>query len=109
MHPVLFLHSKAKHCSCWPVFWAYLILEEHLGKCAVYNLGTDSMKQKPDVSYYCQVFTVKTGLTFGKPEYDLSSFFEIFLFLPLFFLPILSHFPLATGETDINLYFYICI
>lgn len=108
MHSALFLHRRAKHCSYWAVSQAYLILGEYIGKCAVYNLGIDTMKQKPDVSYCCQVFTVKTGLTFGKPESDLSSFFEIFLFLS-FLLPIPSPFSLVTIETDINLYFYICI
>lgn len=108
MHPALFQHRNTKHCSYWSVSQAYLILEEYIGKCAVYNLGTDTMKQNPDVSHCCQVFTVKTELTFGKPESDISSFFEIFLFLS-FLLPIPSLFPLVTIETGINLYFYVCI
>lgn len=67
------------------------------------------MKQKPDASCYCKVFTaIKIKLTFGKPETDLSSFFDIFVLLPLFLLPIPSPFPLAIGETDLYLYFYIC-
>lgn len=66
------------------------------------------MKQKPDVSCCCQVFIIKTGLNFGKPEY-LSLFFLIFLFLSLFLLIIPSPFPFVTVETDINPYFYKCI
>lgn len=67
------------------------------------------MKQKPRVSCYSKVFTViKIKLTFSKPETHHSSFFDIFVLLPLFLFPIPSPFPLAIGETDIYPYFYIC-
>lgn len=90
------------------------MLEDYLGKYTIQNLLTTvtfSIKQKPDVSCYCKVFIIiKIKLTFGKPETNLYSFFDIFMFIPFFLLLLLNYslLPCAIGEVYMCICIYMC-